>query len=415
MDKLTLEKSEIYLLEGPQKIKIVEGSIEVVGARMDAGGELEIPRGKTIPVEGLADSTIKASNLDDETMEKLEKRSIPESWDKLVEELINTGSESILVIGEMDTGKTFFSTYLTNSLLNNNDRVGIMDCDVGQSDIGPPGTIGVAMVEEPAVALDTVGWDELAFVGAHSPGLHLVPFLSGIRHLADRALQKNDVLIVDTTGWVQGDGGRTVKQGKIDMLDPDKIVLLQKDQELEHLVHTISSDRVERVDVSDKVTPTPPNERKGLRERSMKGYMENTQQKTLNLKNFGLERVYFGSGSPLQVEDPQVLHAEKLSGWEGVLAVVDGELSATTREKLSGYGQLKIVNPEIVEGLLISFTTEDSVCIGLGVVESIDFTEKTMQVHTPLENPEEAYRIQFGSIRYLPDGTENGFVEPGAL
>ncbi len=415
MDKLELAEGEIYLLEGPQQLKVLEGEIEVVGANLEEGEELEIPRGKTIPVEGRAKSVVQGNNLRQDKIEELEERTIPESWDELTDELNRNDYDCVLVAGEMDTGKTFFSTYLTNSLLANYEQVGVMDCDLGQSDIGPPGTIGLTKVAEPAVALDTVEWDELAFTGAHSPGLHLVPFLSGIRHLADQTLEDTDILIVDTTGWVQGDGGRTVKQGKIDMLDPDKIVLLQKDNELEHLVQTVSDARVKRVKVSDAVTPTPPSERKGLRERSMKSYMEEREVKTLDLDKFGLERVYYDSGTPLQIEAEEVLHAEKLSGWEGVLAVVDGKLSATAEEKLSEYGQVKTVSPDIVEGVLVGFTTEDNVCIGLGIIESLDFEERKITVHTPLENPEDAYRIQFGSVRYKPDGTENGFIEPGAL
>lgn len=403
------------MLEGPQRIEVQSGQIEVVGASVQEGEGLEIPRGKTIPIEGRPDAKITANNLDDDKLEKLEERTIPDSWDELVDETLESEAETLMIIGEMDTGKTFFSTYLTNSLLNSYNSVGVMDCDIGQSDIGPPAAIGTAMLNEPAVALDTVGWDELAFVGAHSPGLHLVPFLSGIRHLTDRALDQNDALIVDTTGWVQGDGGRTVKQGKIDMLDPDKIVLLQKDNELEHLVKTISEERVKRVDVSDKVTPTPSSERQGLRERSMKKYMDDASLKELDLENFGLERVYYGSGSEIHVEDPNVIHAEELSGFEGILAVVDGELSSSTREKLSSYGQVRTVAPDAPEGLVVGLTTEANVCIGLGVVESLDFVNKKIKIQTPVEAPDDAYRIQFGTLQYKADGTENGFIEPGAF
>ncbi|MFP4687291.1 MAG: Clp1/GlmU family protein [bacterium] len=415
MSTIKLQNGEIYLIQGPVNIKVQTGEVEVVGARISDGNNMEIPRGKTIPVEALAKTKLIIEGLQDREPELLGKRSIPQSWDELVGEIEANRPSCVLVFGEMDTGKTFFSTYLTNRLLETFNGVAVMDCDLGQSDIGPPGTVGMTIFNEPAVALDTVDWDELAFVGAHSPGLHMVPFLSGIRRLADRALEQADIIIVDTTGWVQGDGGRTVKQGKIDMLNPDKIVLLQKEEELEHLVCTVGEERVKRVKVSDKVTPTPPSERKGLRERSMKNYLKDASLKTIDLEEFGLERTYFGSGRELDLEIPGILHAEKLSAWEGVLVVANGELSAEAREALSDYGQIRLIKPGGEKGVLIGFTSEHDVCLGLGVIESIDYKNKVMKVHTPLENPEEAFRIQFGSLRYKPNGNENGFIEPGML
>ncbi len=364
MSIMNIDKNDIYLLEGPANLQVQEGLVEVVGARIKKNGSMEIPRGKTLPVEALENSSIQLEGHDGE-IEELQERSIPPSWDELVEELQADRAETVLVLGEMDTGKTFFSTYLTNRLLEDFDGVGVMDCDLGQSDIGPPGTIGLTTVNEPTVALDIVPWDELVFTGAHSPGLHMVPFLSGVRHLADRALDSVETLIVDTTGWVQGDGGRTIKQGKIDVLDPDKIVMLQKDQELEHLVCSVSEQRVKRVKVSDKVSPTPPSERKGLRERNMKNYMKEASLKTLDLDNFGLERVYLGTGQELDLDYPEILHAEKLSAWEGVLAVIDGELSGEAIQELSEYGQIRTIKPGIEKGLLVGFTTEHDDCKGL--------------------------------------------------
>lgn len=415
MSDTTLKTGDVVLVEGPEQIDVTEGEIEVVGARLESGTSMEIPGGKTLPVEALADSNLTFHN-GEAGLEHLDGRTIPESWDELVDTIQADQPDCILILGEMDTGKTFFSTYVSNRLLEVSDRVSVMDCDLGQSDIGPPGTVGLAEIEDPTAALDTVEWSDLAFVGAHSPGLHMVPFLSGVRHLADLAMERTDTLMVDTTGWVQGDGGRTIKQGKIDVLDPEYVVLLQKDEELEHLVNTVSEERVKRVTVSDKVSPTPPDERKDLRERSMRHYMEDASLRTLDLDDFGTERIYYKTGHPLEVNAEEVIHAERLSAWEGSLAVVDGFLSEVGREELSEHGQIRTIEPGVEEGILVGLTTEDDVCLGLGIVEEIDYENGTVSVHTPLEDPEnKAYRIQFGSIRYTPDGSEAGFVEPGTL
>lgn len=190
-------------------------------------------------------------------------------------------------------------------------------------------------------------------------------------------------------------------------------MLLQKEDELEHLVKTVSEERIQRVEKSDKVSPTPPSERKDFRERSMTQYMEDAQTVDFDLNNYSTERVYYRTGKPLDV--PGVLHAERLSAWEGSLAVVEDGLPDKTRKQLQEHGQVRVVKAGVERGILVGLTTEDDVCLGLGVVDHIDYENESIHIHTPLTEINEAYRIQFGSLRYHPDGHEAGFVEPGTL
>src|SRR5918999_822328 len=48
-----------------------------------------------------------------------------------------------MVIGEGDTGKTTLVTALANALVERGFRVAVLDADLGQSEIGPPTTIGL--------------------------------------------------------------------------------------------------------------------------------------------------------------------------------------------------------------------------------------------------------------------------------
>ena len=62
-------------------------------------------------------------------------------------------SRVMLVIGETDTGKTHFTTYLASALLSRGDAVAVVDADLGQSDIGPPTTVGLGRVRLPVERL----------------------------------------------------------------------------------------------------------------------------------------------------------------------------------------------------------------------------------------------------------------------
>jgi polynucleotide 5'-kinase involved in rRNA processing len=49
----------------------------------------------------------------------------------------------VLVLGARDTGKTTLVTYLAHALLADGGSVVVVDADLGQSEIGPPTTVGL--------------------------------------------------------------------------------------------------------------------------------------------------------------------------------------------------------------------------------------------------------------------------------
>ena len=91
----------------------------------------------------------------------------PPQWLALAGELLK--GRIILVLGSVDTGKTTLVTYLANSLVKRGKRVAIVDADVGQSDIGPPTTIGLGLVESPIKKMREAKRLAMYFVGAISP------------------------------------------------------------------------------------------------------------------------------------------------------------------------------------------------------------------------------------------------------
>ena len=47
-----------------------------------------------------------------------------------------------MVVGASDTGKTTLTAYLAGALAARGETVAVVDADVGQSEIGPPTTVG---------------------------------------------------------------------------------------------------------------------------------------------------------------------------------------------------------------------------------------------------------------------------------
>jgi len=413
---LRSKSGDIYLFKGPCLLKINNGKFQAVGKVLESPERVTIPKGKSISVETVADGELMVEFEEGGEREQLSERTIPDSWDRLAGELSRQGARIILILGETDTGKTFFSSYLANKLLDYGLKVGILDCDTGQSDIGPPGTIGLAVLDRQIVFPSEVEPTALYFTGSNSPAFHFMPSLVGLKRLVDRGLTLADILIIDTPGWVQGDRARALHRSEIEMLSPDVIILLQRSEELEHLVRNYPREKIVRLLVSKGVLSRNHEERKALREAMYKKYFKQAGYIELNLDEIQTDRAYFKTGKEIKLEDIQYLWAETLSGWEGVLVVTDEPLSEEESimiRREAGVSNLRNIVAGNENNLLVGLLDSMGEVLGIGIIDRIDYIARKIKLFTPVRDKEKIRTIQFGSLRLTPEGTEAGFVEPG--
>jgi polynucleotide 5'-hydroxyl-kinase GRC3/NOL9 len=146
-------------------------------------------------------------------------------------------SRVTLLVGDVDAGKTSLTTFLANRLLGCGFRVAVVDADLGQSEIGPPTTIGLGRV---ARAVDGLGAADVAglfFVGSTSPQGHVHSTVAGTGRMVDLALALGcERVIVDTSGLIGGALGRILKHRKIERVDPDLVICLEREDECEPIV-----------------------------------------------------------------------------------------------------------------------------------------------------------------------------------
>ncbi|RCK80515.1 MAG: hypothetical protein OZSIB_3261 [Candidatus Ozemobacter sibiricus] len=418
MKTCTLQKSEFHLLIGPAEFTVKSGLVEVIGARTGPGQRVVVPLGKRVPIAVLEDAVIEYEARDD-ALSRMEGSSIPPEWDQLADRIARERMAGklykIIVLGEVDTGKTFFSTYLANRLIDKLGRVAILDCDTGQSDIGPPGAFGMLVLKKPAIFLTEETPTHLYMLGAHSPGLHFLPAMTGLATMVRKAEAEADALIIDTTGWVQGDGGRALKKAKLDLVDPDLVILMQRLNELEHLVKHLPPARIARLPVSKKASPTSQMERKALREMVSTRYFKEARVITIPFRQVFTDRCYFLTGTPLTLEG--TLHAERLSGWEGTLVITSGPLlPEMTKSWPTDLGMIRNFIAGEERGLLIALLDAGQNCLALGRLEEIDFLNNQFRIRTPYKGSLESVAgIQFGSLKLTEKGEEAGFIEPGSF
>lgn len=183
-------------------------------------------------------------------------------WKRLAEQIVKP-NQRVLVLGASDTGKTTFCRYLIDTARTAALKVALVDADIGQSQIGPPTTVGMKLYEfEDTVninpsennSLDTnsspsenkgeasrigsdLGADEIYFVGAISPQRNLLPILTGTRLMVDSAIDAGaDFIVIDTTGYIHDGAAAMLKQQKIDLIRPNHTVCIGRTKNLDWIV-----------------------------------------------------------------------------------------------------------------------------------------------------------------------------------
>ena len=145
-------------------------------------------------------------------------------------------------LGGLDSGKSTLARATAAYAVRLGRTVAYLDADVAQKTVGPPATVGLKHIREPDdLTLERMAdADALGFVGSTSPQDHLLPLVGALQRLRDRARAEGaDLIVVDTGGEVSGIRGQLVKYYKVDALEPDLVVALQRGEELEPILGVV--------------------------------------------------------------------------------------------------------------------------------------------------------------------------------
>jgi polynucleotide 5'-hydroxyl-kinase GRC3/NOL9 len=285
--------------------------------------------------------------------------SVPREWERINPESLEG---TIMVIGESDTGKTAFARHLFLQLCrchtcpeqSRRGRVAFLDCDVGQSTLGLPTTLSLALSGSEPLSFPPEGDNLSYFVGATSPRGHMLPTVIGACKLQKKAQELGaKAIVVDTTGLVSRlAGGGALKQWKIELLEPSILVGLQRGAELEHILWPWRWDkrvRVHDLPVSEHVIEKTRTKRITHREERFRSYF----QKAHTLRVPFREVVVFG--------------IEMMAG-----------------------------------GRLLAFQDDQGFAVALGVARAYDRKAQELTVSTPLSDLEGVSSIRFGSLKLDP-------------
>jgi len=357
MEKATLAAGRTLLVSGPASLVLVEGEAEVLGAPIEREERLLVREDRQIPIEAVTNSVLQVCLGDVASRREVTGTTIPSSWKTLVNATLELSSPKILAVGTTDSGKSTLCTYLTNMLLDKYRRVSVIDADVGQSDIGPPATIGLGTTDEYLLSLADLDPVSMFFVGHTSPTPVKDKVISGIKKLMQ--FTGEDPLIINTDGWIGCDEASAFKARMIDEVSPDLVAAIQTDDQLSPILNAT------RTTALVVYSPTAAkkrgrDERRRLRELSYRKHLADSVSRNIDFTKATLVGAELKNGRLRAA--PQRLHS------------------------------------------MIGFLDDDELLLNIGILKCVEQKERIMKIYTPFRGL--AQTIEFGAVKLDSSGKE---------
>jgi polynucleotide 5'-hydroxyl-kinase GRC3/NOL9 len=345
---------------------------------------------------------------------------LPE-WERAAEAILERPGVVVL-LGASDSGKTTLGRVLAWRWRAAGKVVGLVDGDIGQSSIGPPTTVGLAMFPPNDPRTPSVSPLTMQFVGSTSPTGHFLALILGTQDLVRKAINRGaEIVLVDTTGMIVGSAAVSLKWHKLSALEPRHVLALQREGELEPILRLVEGQvglEIHRLPVFSRVTRRSHAVRRAFRAERFRGYFAAASHHDLDWKTLRFTRLWLNTGRRLGRDELALLgvslqtmplYAEAL-GEEG-LVCVRGPFSRSALYQVRNALQVSdvlVIDVELLSGTLLGFHGRDGEFLALGILQDFDPERERLRVLTPLQDPAHISTVAFGSLRLDACGKELG-------
>jgi len=356
-------------------------------------------------------------------------------WKRAACEILKADTKplKVFILGANRTGKTTLAAFLANLATGMGLKAALVDADIGQAEIGPPGSVAAGFADGPLDRMRDVPESYACFVGSNSPELLSFTTIAAAKTTLEWAeRERPDIIIIDTCGLVSGRTARFLKSAKIELLAPTHIVALQTSLELEHFLRPRErlgnpGHRILRVPVSPKAAEPVRRDRRAARERALRQYFQGSAPYEINLDELALLRTAYLTGRPMDLDQTTplardlgcpVVHAEWLP--DGIFIIADGYFNLDGLERIKdreGVPDVFLTKTDRFENLLVGLIDREGALLGVGSLSGLDFRRRTAVVWTPLERDavERLAGLQFGILKVSRNGEEMGKIHPNDI
>jgi polynucleotide 5'-hydroxyl-kinase GRC3/NOL9 len=408
--KRIIDEEKILLIDGPASVSLLSGKLSVLGAPLRVREKLIVREGKRLPLWVKKRVTVELMLGEGASVNEVDDVIVPSSWEDAAKEILSLSKPvTVMVVGGMDSGKTSFCTFLVNEAVTKKLRTSVIDADLGQSDVGPPSTVGFNYVTEPVKDLFDIDAQDAVFVGSTSPSGAINKVIEGLIRLKDRVMEAGaDFLVINTDGWVEGEEAAAYKVRLAEKLGPSAVVGMQRSNELTPILDSLHGIKVLVIDSPQLIQPRSREKRKLLRELSYKKYLKGAKTQSFSLRWIKVVGSIFGAGGPLprkRLETLSNLLGTRPAYVEETVAaffVVLHKSEAVTEEQIKAveeyFGKrVKVIREGDEEGLLVGMRDEEDQFLGIGILEGVDYKRRALKVYTPVS--EKVSTLCFGQIK----------------
>ncbi|MFN4045717.1 MAG: Clp1/GlmU family protein, partial [Acidilobaceae archaeon] len=206
--RLDMSPGDLVRVFGPAVLNVENGRVSVLGAELSRGGSFTIGKFRSYVVKGLEPSAVEVELSEASRVEIASPEEEPyDEWVDVADSIVSSCSRpcTVMVLGPVDAGKSSFAALLANRSLASGLRPAIIDADVGQADVGPPGFVGLAMPSTWVSWIRELEPLMLRFVGSIEPSPLVGRIIASCVELKSVALGEGaDIVVVDTDGWIEG-------------------------------------------------------------------------------------------------------------------------------------------------------------------------------------------------------------------
>ncbi|MGQ9920478.1 MAG: Clp1/GlmU family protein [Desulfobacca sp.] len=344
---------------------------------------------------------------------------LPEPWRRAVAVAL-AARGVVMVVGGPDSGKSTFCRYLLDEAGRRRRPLAFIDADLGQSHVGPPTTIGLQLY--PCAGPDdwSLHADLSYFIGQTSPPGRLLEIVVGLRRLVDEVRHRRRLLIVNTSGFINGPAALRLKTAKAEVLQPRLGVMLGRHDELFHLLPplTVLCQETHLLSVSSQARQKSWEERRRYRQERFAAFFAKARPQHLPLRGVTWLDFPFAQGPRLTAPEHERLQdlaetsiywAERRSGC--VYLVTAAPLPEAVQSRVAAH-----LAPEHLVWApwnqlmyrLVGMLDIDMYTLSLGILLEVDWPKEEITLLTPLAAKRlPAVRfLRLGKLRLNPSGQE---------
>uniref|UniRef100_A0A7C2ZP56 polynucleotide 5'-hydroxyl-kinase n=1 Tax=Ignisphaera aggregans TaxID=334771 RepID=A0A7C2ZP56_9CREN len=413
--RLELEKDDLVRIIGPARIFVADGCIRILGLDICKGGATIINRYRSYCVKALSRSVVNIALGEGGSIERPNPgEEVINEWEAAAKAIVDRGGVA-LILGPVESGKTSFSTLLSNIALDVGKKPCVVDADVGQGDLAPPTFIGMKCLDKKVLWLRDEKGDYLKFVGSVTPSHSsaMTKVVVGAVELVSKAkILGGDIVIVNTDGWFGDTNSIEYKYTLAKALSPSSIVVLGQDYCTAFETMFRNSAIVYCLPRPRAVKERSASDRRDLRKVNYQKWFSNMRKICVDINSIALSGTCILGGSALPSGEitmlektlgVKIMYASRYSDLD-VIMVPDNAM--IPREAFENLGRRTIVvKPSNAKGVIAAITDKNLNEIGVGIIDEIDLNSGRLCILT--ESPKDIGGIIFGKIKLDDQWNDN--------